>query len=149
MSRAKELAQTILDALEEIKRRAEFGNSGIPPTIAMKPTDWPMIAQALVMLPEPDNYAVLLHRAVLNTDDTMTCHIPILTDTRSAQAHVAAFRLIFRQFSAEFALRTQRSMDEVMLQLIHELHVERKMPIGEKPEYEGPLIELPPGVKPS
>src|SRR2546430_11826824 len=101
------------------------------------------------MLPEPDNYAFLLHRAVLNTDNTMTCHIPQLTDTRSAQAHVVGLRLMFRQFSAEFALRTQRPMDEIMLQLIHELHVERKMPLGEAPNYEGPVIELPPGVKPS
>lgn len=149
MSRAKELAKQILDALEEIARRAEAGGLGSPPQVAMEPADWPMIAQGLNMLPEPDNYAFLLHRAVLNTDDTMTCHIPILTDTRSAQAHVAAFRLMFRQFAAEFALKTQRSMDEIMMNLIHELHEERRMPIGEKPEYEGPLIELPPGVKPS
>jgi hypothetical protein len=139
-SRAKELAQLIQDQMQE-----EDESKRKPVTI--QPTDWPIIVEGLLQLPEPDNHARLLHRAVLNRDDTMTCHIPILIDTRSAQAHVAAFRLIFRQFAAEFALVAQKPLDEVMQNLIHELHIEKKMPIGEKPQYEGPVIELPPGVR--
>lgn len=151
-SRSKELARQIQEAFIAAGEKVLEGGSEVK--IAFEPTDWPLIVQGLLQLPEPDNFAQLLHRAVLDTADadgnnTMTCHIPILHDTQSAQAHVAGFRLIFRQFAAEFALRSQRSMDEIMLQLIHELHAERKMPIGEKPEYQGPLIELPPGVKAS
>jgi hypothetical protein len=134
--RSMELADLIVEGMKE-------GGKPVP----IEPSDWPIIAQALSQCPVPDNFARLLHRAVLNNDGTMTVHIPVLKTTQDAKAHVAAFRLIARQFIAEFCLVTQKSFDDVFKQLIHELHIERKAPIGEKPEYEGPVIELPPGVQ--